>query len=136
MNKTLIGYWILASIFCLAMTAGGVMNLIRFEAQQEAMTNLGYPVYLMTILGVAKIAGVVALLIPGMPLLKEWAYAGFTFDLLGASASHAFVGDPAPQIITPLVLLAIAAGSYWLRPADRRILSQQPDTSPLANGSK
>ena len=136
MNKTLIGYWILASIFCLAMTAGGVMNLIRFEAQQEAMTNLGYPVYLMTILGVAKIAGVVALLIPGMPLLKEWAYAGFTFDLLGASASHAFVGDPAPEIITPLVLLAIAAGSYWLRPPDKRLLSQQSDTSPLVNQSK
>jgi uncharacterized membrane protein YphA (DoxX/SURF4 family) len=121
MNRRLIGYWIGTVLFCLAMTAGGTMNLLRVEPQQEAMANLGYPMYLMTILGVAKILGVIALLMPGFPLLKEWAYAGFTFDMLGASASHAFVGDSPAQIVTPLVVLAIAITSYCLRPPSRRL---------------
>ena len=95
MNGKQIGYWFLTGLFCLAMGAAGVLNLIRFEGQQEAMRSLGYPVYLMTILGVAKVLGVIALWIPRTPLLKEWAYAGFTFDLLGASASHGLV--PATQ---------------------------------------
>ncbi len=73
MNKRLIGYWLATALFCLAMTAGGTMNLVRAEMQQEAMAALGYPDYLMTILGVAKILGVIALLILGVPLLKEWA---------------------------------------------------------------
>jgi uncharacterized membrane protein YphA (DoxX/SURF4 family) len=121
MNKRLIGYWIATALFCLAMTAGGTMNLLRVEPQQEAMANLGYPMYLMTILGVAKILGVIALLAPRLPLLKEWAYAGFTFDMLGAAASHAFVGDSPAEIVTPLVVLAIAIASYWLRPPPRRL---------------
>jgi uncharacterized membrane protein YphA (DoxX/SURF4 family) len=128
MSKPLIGYWLATGLFCLAMTAGGSMNLMRAEMQQEAMTALGYPDYLMTILGVAKILGVIALLIPGVPLLKEWAYAGFTFDLLGAGASHAFVGDAVGETMMPVVILAIAAASYCLRPADRR-LRLAPDSS-------
>ena len=75
----------------------------------------------MTILGVAKLLGVFALLIPGFPLLKEWAYAGFTFDLLGASASHAFVRDPPMETALPLIILGIAAVSYFLRPESRRL---------------
>jgi uncharacterized membrane protein YphA (DoxX/SURF4 family) len=121
MNKRLVGYWIATAFFCLAMAAGGTMNLLRVEPQQEAMANLGYPMYLMTILGVAKILGVIALLAPRLPLLKEWAYAGFTFDMLGAAASHAFAGDSPVEIVTPLVVLAIAIASYWLRPTPRRL---------------
>ncbi|MEM6471448.1 MAG: DoxX family protein [Planctomycetota bacterium] len=121
MTKSKIIYWILTALFCLAMGAAGVLNLIRFEGQQESMTGLGYPVYLMSILGVAKVLGVIALLIPRTPLLKEWAYAGFTFDLLGASASHAFAGHSPPEIIVPLVFLAVLFGSYWLRPSTRRL---------------
>ena len=97
------------------------MNLLRVELQQEAMANLGYPMYLMTILGVAKILGVIALLAPRLPLLKEWAYAGFTFDMLGAAASHAFVGDSPAEIVTPLVVLVIAIASYCLRPPTRKL---------------
>ena len=108
-------------VFCLAMTAGGTMNLMRAEVQKESIVALGFPEYLMTILGTAKLLGVVALLIPGVPLLKEWAYAGFTFDLLGASASHAFVGDPPMETVLPLIILGIAAASYFLRPASRRL---------------
>ncbi|MGI9455085.1 MAG: DoxX family protein [Aeoliella sp.] len=121
MNKRLLAYWLATGLFCLAMTAGGTMNLLRAEMQQEAIVNLGYPVYLMTILGVAKILGVIALLLPRTPLSKEWAYAGFTFDLLGASASHAFVGDALREIAVPLVVLSIAVASYLLRPESRRL---------------
>ncbi len=131
MNKRLIGYWLATALFCLAMTAGGMMNLMRAEMQKEAMTALGYPEYLMTILGVAKILGVIALLIPKTPLLKEWAYAGFTFDLLGAAASHAFIGDPIVEAFVPLVILAIAIASYCLRPASRRLqLATNASPSP------
>ncbi len=131
MNKRLIGYWVATALFCLAMTAGGTMNLMRAEMQQEAMAALGYPDYLMTILGVAKMLGVIALLIPGVPLLKEWAYAGFTFDLLGAAVSHGFVGDALAEIVMPLVILAIAIGSYCLRPPARRLqLATDVSNSP------
>lgn len=121
MNNRLLGYWIATGLFCLAMTAGGVMNLMHFEVQKESIEKLGYPEYLMTILGTAKLLGVFALLIPGMQLLKEWAYAGFTFDLLGASASHAFVADSLMETALPLIILGIAAISYFLRPQSRRL---------------
>ena len=126
MSKQNIGYWIATGLFCLAMTAGGTMNLLRADIQKESIEALGYPEYLMTILGVAKLLGVIALLIPGAPLLKEWAYAGFTFDLLGAAASHAFVGDAAMEIMLPLIILGISAVSYWLRPSSRRLRPVAP----------
>ena len=122
MERRMIGYWIATGLFCVVFVVGGAGHLLRLEMQAEGMAGLGYPAYVMTILGVAKLLGVAALLIPGWPLLKEWAYAGFTFDLLGASASHAFAGDPAREIFIPLVILALGAVSYHLRPASRRIL--------------
>ncbi|MEM1071015.1 MAG: DoxX family protein [Planctomycetota bacterium] len=121
MSKQVIAYWAVTGLFCLAMTASGTMNLMGVEPMKEAITSLGYPEYLMKILGVAKLLGVFALLCPGLPLLKEWAYAGFTFDLIGASASHAFSEHAFAEVITPLVVLAIAAASYFLRPVSRRI---------------
>lgn len=129
MNARVIGYWLPTGLFCLAMGAAGVLNLIRFEGQQVSMTELGYPVYLMSILGVAKVLGVIALLVPKTPLLKEWAYAGFTFDLLGASASHGFVGDAIPEVIVPLVLLAVMTGSYLLRPPSRSLTLHKKATT-------
>jgi hypothetical protein len=114
-------YWLATGLFCLAMGAGGTMNLLLAEIQKESIAALGYPEYLMTILGTAKVLGVIALLLPGIPLLKEWAYAGFTFDLLGASASHAFVADAPSEIVLPLFLLGIAGLSYYLRPGTRRL---------------
>lgn len=121
MDKRLLGYWLATGLFCLAMTAGGTMNLLHVDVQKESIRALGYPKYLMTILGTAKVLGVTALLIPGTPMLKEWAYAGFTFDLLGAAASHAFVGDAAMEVVLPLIVLGIASASYLLRPASRRL---------------
>ena len=121
MNKKPIGYWILTALFCLAMTASGSMHLLQPDELRETMAALGYPAYMMTILGIAKLSGVVALLLPRTPLLKEWAYAGFTILLLGAAASHASSGDPFATTIMPVIMLAMACGSYLLRPETRRL---------------
>lgn len=96
----------------------------------ESMTALGYPVYFMTIIGLAKLLGVVALLVPGQPLLKEWAYAGFTFNLMGVTSTHLFGGDPASEFLPPVVLLFVGAASYLLRPAARRLPSAPTCAEP------
>ncbi|GAB5405232.1 MAG: hypothetical protein Aurels2KO_34630 [Aureliella sp.] len=101
MNGKQIGYWFLTGLFCLAMGAAGVLNLIHFEGQQEGMRSLGYPVYLMTILGVAKLLGVIALWIPRTPLLNEWAYAGFTFDLPWSSGFPWICRPQSPRSLFP-----------------------------------
>lgn len=134
MNRT-TAFWIVTGLFCLAFTLGGSMHLIRAEQMAEGMRTLGYPAYVMTILGTAKLLGVVALLVPGRLVLKEWAYAGFTFDLLGAAASHMFVDDPLAETLPPLVLLGIGAASYQLRPASRRLVSVAADGELLSSAA-
>ena len=115
-------YWAVTILVCVMFTLSGIANLARVAPVLESVTALGYPPYLLTILGVAKLLAVVALLAPKWPILKEWAYAGLTFDMLGASASHAFSRDPAPEVIVPLVVLGILAASYATRPSARRVL--------------
>lgn len=130
-------YWISTGLFCLVLTFSAVMHGFRVGPMLESMTALGYPPYFMTILGVAKFLGVTALLVPGRPLLKEWAYAGFAFNLLGATATHTFVGDPLSEFVGPVALLGIGAISYLSRPADRRLsivpnLGGESRTAPSA----
>ena len=86
------------------------------------ITHLGYPIYFLTILGVWKILGVAAVLIPKFPLLKEWAYAGFFFVMSGAMISHIFIGDPASELIPSLLLLILTLISWYFRPASRKII--------------
>jgi len=119
-RKTMV-YWIATGLFCAIFLFGGVNHILRTQMIAEGVASLGYPAYLMTILGVAKLLGVAALLVPGRPLLKEWAYAGFTFDLLGASASHAFSGDSVAEMAIPLVLLVVGVVSYRLRPPAKQL---------------
>ena len=121
MTPTTLGYWAATGLFCGMLGFSGIAHLGQVEFMVESMTALGYPTYFMTILGTAKLLGVVALLAPGHPLLKEWAYAGFTFTLVGATATHVFVGDPASEIVGPAGLLCVGALSYLLRPSDRRL---------------
>lgn len=115
------GYWITTALFCLMLGGGGLAYLVRADYMVENMTRLGYPMYFLTILGVAKVLGVLALAAPGWSLLKEWAYAGFAFDLIGATASHALAGDPLSEVVRPLFPLALGAASYLLRPPGRRL---------------
>ena len=122
-KSKLIGYWVATALICLQMTGGAIAELLRVEDMLTTFDHLGYPTYLLTILGVAKLLSVPALLAPGFARLKEWAYAGITFDLLGASASHSAVKDAIPDIAVPLVMLTIALTSYALRPDSRRLAS-------------
>jgi hypothetical protein len=121
MNPKSAIYWGATVLFCLALGAGGAADLALTEDMAQAMDHLGYPAYFARILGAWKLLGVVALLAPGFGRLKEWAYAGFVFNLTGAAASHLFVGDGVGGALPPAVLLTLLAASWALAPASRRL---------------
>lgn len=119
MKARLIGYWATTLLIALAFLSGGVAYLAHQKDTVEGMAHLGYPAYVLTLLGIWKLLGGIALVIPRSPRLKEWAYAGIFFDLTGATWSHAAVGDELRHIVVPLVLAAILAASWALRPPSR-----------------
>lgn len=124
MTKTRkIIYWISTLWLALGMASTGAVQLMRHPEDLEMMTRLGYPAYLLTILGVWKMLGVIVILIPKFPLIKEWAYAGFLFAMSGAIISHIAVGDAVTQIFPPLLLLVLTIVSWYFRPESRRIVS-------------
>jgi hypothetical protein len=123
MNARSLGYWTATAITAWVLLAGGVTYLVRAPFVIPAILELGYPMYLITILGVWKTLGGVAVLVPRFPRLKEWAYAGLVFDLTGASASYVATGKPVWKAIVPLVLSGIAFVSWVLRPAARKLVS-------------
>ena len=125
-KRNKIIYWIATVWLALGMVSTGAVQL--FEAKEgqggaDMVTHLGYPIYLLTILGIWKLLGVLAVLIPNFPVLKEWAYAGFFFVMLGAIFSHIAVGDPMKEIFPSLLLLILTLVSWYLRPPDRKIIS-------------
>lgn len=123
-NKVI--YWIATVWLALGMVSTGAVQLFQAKEGQggaEMVIHLGYPAYLLTILGTWKLLGVVAVLIPKFPLLKEWAYAGFFFVMSGAIFSHIAVGDPMKEIFPSLLLLILTLVSWYLRPLDRKIIS-------------
>ena len=115
----MIGYWICTVIVALSFLSGGVADVLRPPQVLEGMTHLGYPAYFLIILGIWKVLGGIALLVPRFPVLKEWAYAGMVFDLTGASASHAATRDDLRHVLIPLVGVALVLASWALRPASR-----------------
>lgn len=119
MKAKLIGYWATTAIVAFVLLVGGVMDLMRPRDAVELIVHLGYPMYFMTIIGVWKVLGAIALLVPRYPRLKEWAYAGIIFDFTGALASHASRGDGADRMIPPIVLALVAVASWALRPQSR-----------------
>jgi hypothetical protein len=121
MKMRRIAYWVTTALTAFVFLSGGVMDIIQPPELLKGMTDLGYTAYFTTILGVWKILGGITVLVPGFPRLKEWAYAGMFFDLSGASASHASVGDPVAKIVTPLVILGIVMASWALRPENRKL---------------
>jgi uncharacterized membrane protein YphA (DoxX/SURF4 family) len=118
------GYWITTSLASLNLLIAGTAYLAGVQVVRDGFAELGYPAYLMTLLGGCKVLGGLALLAPGFPRLKEWAYAGIAFNLIGAAFSHAAVGHPAVKVIGPLVVLALAVASWALRPANRRLYAR------------
>lgn len=113
MKKIKIAYWTVTILFVLSMLQSGIVQLIPTEGSKELFILLGYPLYLLTILGVAKLLGAIVLVLETFKTLKEWAYAGFAFDLIGASASGAYIGEML-VVIVPLVFLAVMFLSYFL----------------------
>jgi uncharacterized membrane protein len=106
-------YWIPTALTALVMAGGGLGDALRTESALEVFHHLGYPDYFSTILGIAKLLGVVALLAPVPRTLREWAYAGFTFDVVGAILSIFAVGDPPSHVAIPLLALAMLQLSYF-----------------------
>jgi hypothetical protein len=107
-------YWIVTVLFALMMLLDGFAGALRVTGAKEALAYLGYPEYLSTIIGIAKIFGAVALLQPIFRTIKEWAYAGFVFLLIGAFGSHAFTGSGFGFLVLPIIMLAIVFLSYFL----------------------
>ncbi|HWY33956.1 MAG TPA: DoxX family protein [Nitrosopumilaceae archaeon] len=119
-------YWISTIWLALGMLSTGTGQLLKVKAGApgvNSITHLGYPGYFPIILGVWKILGVIAVLIPKFPLLKEWAYAGFFFAMSGAAISHIASGDSVKEIAPSLVLLILIFLSWYFRPATRKIIS-------------
>lgn len=118
--KTIV-YWFTTGLLALDLLAGGAASFLRPAQVLSSMQHLGYPAYFASILGFWKLLGGFALLVPGMPVLKEWAYAGICFDLTSAAVSHAASGDGAPEVTAPLVFAVLAVASYVLRPCSRTV---------------
>jgi hypothetical protein len=117
--------WISTAWLAVGMLSTGFVQILKASEGQggaDMMEHLGYPVYLLTILGIWKMLGVTALLIPKFPLLKEWAYAGFFFTMTGAAFSHIAAGDAVTTLLPAMLLLVLLLLSWYFRPADRKII--------------
>jgi len=124
-KRNKIIYWIATLWLALGMTSTGVVQLIKMKEEVEMMDHLGYPIYFLTIIGIWKILGVFAVLIPKFTLLKEWAYAGFFFVMSGAIFSHLSCGDASIALFGPILLLILTIVSWYFRPLERKIVSVQ-----------
>lgn len=109
-----IAYWIVTILAALLLAASGVPDILLIPEAVEIFRHLGYPIYLLPFIGVAKILGAIAILQPWFPRLKEWAYAGLAFDVIGAAFSHLSVGDGIGGALAPIIGLILILTSYAL----------------------
>lgn len=116
-----IAFWIVTVILSLGMLGGGLAQLFKAKPNVEGIVALGYPIYLLTILGIWKLLAVFTILIPKYPLVKEWAYAGLLFLLSGGVISHLASGDPVIKALPVFAFLCLTVASWYLRPAERKI---------------
>ncbi|MEF3305234.1 DoxX family protein [Paenibacillus sp. GYB003] len=112
MKKWTVSYWCFTGLLSALMLVGSIPDILSVPEAVALFDHLGYPAYLLPFLGIAKVLGIAAILVPGFPRVKEWAYAGLTFDLLGAMYSGIAVGDPASGWLMFLIGFALIAGSY------------------------
>jgi len=113
MKKIGITYWVFIAFAGALMLMAAIPDLLQVPGARVVIAHLGYPDYLLPFLGVAKLLGVAALLVPRFPRLKEWAYAGLSFDLVGAFYSHLSVGDGPGNWLFPIIGLVLVIGSYF-----------------------
>jgi len=121
-KRKLIWYWIITGILSFCIFFGGLTQAVLMKQTIEGFKPLGYPTYFISLIGIWKMLGVIAILIPGFKLLKEWAYAGIFFTMTGAVISHIASNDIKPQIIAPIFLAIFTVVSWYLRPAGRKLI--------------
>jgi hypothetical protein len=122
MKRTNLFYWITTSLFAFMMAGSAIPDVVSAEMAVKGMHgDLGYPIYFIPFIGVAKLLGVIAILVPGYPRIREWAYAGLMFDLLGAAFSIIAVGKSPADWIFMVIPIALGIASYVLW--HRRLLS-------------
>ncbi|WP_123042522.1 DoxX family protein [Cohnella candidum] len=120
----MIAYWTITVLLAISITLSGIGQLMRYGGNVELVTHIGFPLYITKILGTWKLLGVLAILAPGLPRLKEWAHAGIFFLMTGAALSHVFAndyGDSGFHVILPLTYAALNIASWALRPKSRRL---------------
>ncbi|HLX93765.1 MAG TPA: DoxX family protein [Puia sp.] len=129
-KRNKIIYWIATIWLSSGMLSSGVLQLLRIQGEGTVsppgvygIERLGYPIYFLTIIGIWKILGIVALLAPGFRLLKEWAYAGFFFIMTGAIYSHLALHDTFRDTFPSLLLLLLTVVSWYFRPASRKLIA-------------
>ncbi len=129
----IIAYWVATALVVFELALGGAWDILHVPQVRTLIERLGYPQYFLTILGIWKLLGAVALLIPRFPRLKEWAYAGVFFDLTGAVASlwAADLAD-ASTVAYPVAMMGAAAASWALRPPSSRLSRVAHSSPPLA----
>ena len=115
-------YWVATLWLALGMTSTGIVQLIEMQEEiDRTVDHLGFPVYFLTIIGSWKILGVIAVLVPKFPLIKEWAYAGFFFNMTGALYAHIIMRDPIGEMFPAMLLLTLTIVSWYFRPASRKL---------------
>ncbi len=128
-----IAYWLTTGFIALEFAMSGAISVARPPVVLTGLAHLGYPAYFPILLGTWKLLGVLALLAPRFPRLKEWAYAGIMFDLTGAVFSHAASGDGAADIVVPLVFAVVTLASWLLRPRNRTLGAILPSPREAAS---
>jgi len=119
-----IAYWVTTVLVAAESMLGGVWDILQIPYVRADIDKLGYPAYFLVIIGVWKLLGAVAVLVPRFPRLKEWAYAGMFFNYTGAVASHLAVGDGAESVAYPIIMTGLVVASWALRPSARRDLAR------------
>lgn len=117
-------YWTVTAVLAFSIALSGIGQLMRYGGNVDLVAAIGFPLYITSILGTWKLLGIVAILIPGFPRLKEWAYSGIFFLMTGASLSHVLAhdyGDGGFNVILPLFYAALAVASWALRPKSRKL---------------
>lgn len=121
-RRKTIWYWIITAILSFCLLSGGLAQTFQVKGVIEGFKPLGYPVYFISLIGIWKVLGIIAILSPKFPLLKEWAYAGLFFVMSGAVISHIAANNVSVQIIAPILLTVFIVLSWHLRPRDRKII--------------
>jgi uncharacterized membrane protein YphA (DoxX/SURF4 family) len=122
-KRNKIIYWISTILVVLATLPGGLGQIYHAKWSLDLIRPLGYPEYILTIIGIWKVLGGIVLLIPKFPLVKEWAYAGFFFAMSGALYSHLASSESMVKIVSPVAILILVLLSWYFRPADRKLIS-------------